>query len=178
MSGAHSSLPAYQQQSRLWSDNSTIDDPWLTGNRPGAMTRFSSQSVCAPARIGCANKSGTTINESLASIPCELIARSIKIDNIQLVELSILIRCLVAKPFRVEHWALSVEHCFSGSECQNSRRARLPHARGMGSAFRDLAFLAATRRDQFPRLIRSRPADLARAGRSAYRIGTSLHQRL
>ena len=47
----------------------------------------------------------------------------------------------------------------------DSRCSRLPHAGGMGTARRDLAFMATARRDQFSGFLRSRDADLARNGR-------------
>ena len=41
---------------------------------------------------------------------------------------------------------------------------------------RNLAFLAATRRNQFSRVVRSRSAGLALPGRSAHHLGAGLHQ--
>ena len=76
-----------------------------------------------------------------------------------------------------------------GHDFANARRARLSHAGGMGIAYCDLALLAASRRDQFPWLVRSRATDAARNGRSAHQLpvrlgppirlgfGTCLHQR-
>src|SRR5437868_4868159 len=61
---------------------------------------------------------------------------------------------------------------------RDARRARLSDAGGMGNARSDLAFLAAARRDQLPRRIRPRVADIAAHGGSAPHFRAGLHQRL
>src|SRR6266508_5678123 len=65
-----------------------------------------------------------------------------------------------------------------GKPFANSSSPRLSHASGMGTARRDVALLATTRRNQFPGFIRSRHAGVASDGRGADRIGTSLYQYL
>ena len=66
----------------------------------------------------------------------------------------------------------------NGRADANASTTRLSHAGGMGAARGDLAFVAAPRRDQLSRCVRSRPAGVARDGRSAAAIGAGLHQRV
>ncbi len=73
----------------------------------------------------------------------------------------------------VERWTLNVG--VRGKTFANSSSPWLSHASGMGTACRDVAFMAAARRDQFPGFIRSNHAGLASNGRGADRIRTSLH---
>src|SRR5437660_73161 len=61
---------------------------------------------------------------------------------------------------------------------RDARRAWLSDAGGMGTAHRDLAFVAAARRDQLSRRVRSRAAGPAADGGSAPHFRTGLHQRL
>lgn len=78
---------------------------------------------------------------------------------------------LTSKAFGVERW-------FRGNNCIDSSRAWVPHASGMGTARCHMALVAAPRRDQFSRFVRTRDTGAAGDGCGIDRIGTGLYQRL
>src|SRR6266705_167560 len=56
----------------------------------------------------------------------------------------------------IGRWTLSVRRWTFVDDLTNSRGSRLSHAGGMGTARRDVAVMAATRGNQFSRILRSR----------------------